>query len=134
MPSELKDGLHQLLLSIMSEFEPEVVVLAGSLAEGRWVRGSSDVDLFVITGRAMAMPYINRFHMKSINGTDVNVALYTREEVMAGVKSLNFFILDALQGVPLIGDEFFAEMKSTLRGEIESLGITRVGRTWKFRI
>lgn len=131
---ELKGQLLQLVASLIQRYEPEIVVLAGSLAEGRWVKGSSDIDLLVITGRAQSLAPPDRFHLSAIDGVDVSIAIYTREEVLAGISSLSFFILDAIDvGVPLYGRESFAKLRSTMEREAERLKLTKVKGGWTFQ-
>ena len=131
----LEEELKRLVLSLKERHDPDVMILAGSLAEGRWVRGLSDIDILIITKRIQEPEHINRFELRSINGIDVNIAIYTREEVNMGIKSLNFFLISAINsGIALYGEKEFEEMKALLREEAEKLKLVRREGGWDFTI
>ncbi|MEM4971771.1 MAG: nucleotidyltransferase domain-containing protein, partial [Sulfolobales archaeon] len=45
---DLIDVLEGLVEELVSRYRPVRIILAGSLAEGRFVRGLSDIDLLVV--------------------------------------------------------------------------------------
>lgn len=131
---KLEDQLSDFLLSLIEEFEPKTLVLAGSLARGEWVKGSSDIDIILVTEQIKDHPPTDRFRLSSINGVNVNLSIYTKEEIIEGMKSLSFFILDAIKdGVPLLGGESFAEFESVFREMEEEMKLEKVGKLWTFQ-
>ncbi len=98
----LREGLQELVSSLKERYNPDAIILAGSLAERRGVRGLSDIDILIITRRIQEPAHRNRFELRSIDGVDVNIATYTMEEAKEGIKSLNFFLINAINiGKPL---------------------------------
>jgi len=45
---DLEEPLERLLRELIERYEPVAVVMTGSLAKGRFVRGLSDVDILVV--------------------------------------------------------------------------------------
>jgi predicted nucleotidyltransferase len=129
---QLWDQLGALSTELAEDFEAECLVLTGSLASGKWVSGSSDVDLLVITERARNLSHLDRFMLRAVNGVDVNVAVFTRDEVIEGVKSLSFFFIKAMEGVPTHGAEVFSHIKSIAEKEFKRIGLKRTKRGWTF--
>lgn len=127
----LRAELEELVKTLVETYKPRVVVLGGSLAAGRWVKGASDIDLLVITDEAKSLRPTERFKLEAMGGVNVNIAIFTREEVLEGVRSLSFFFIGALkEGLPLYGDREF----SSLKAEVEKLELWRTERGWAFRI
>jgi len=48
---DLEEPLERLLRELIERYEPVAVVMTGSLAKGRFVRGLSDVDILVVVDR-----------------------------------------------------------------------------------
>ncbi len=129
----LKEELQQLVTTLLERYNPDTIILAGSLAEGKWVRGLSDIDILIVTERARGMAHVNRFELRSIDGVDVNIAVYTMDEVIAGIKSLNFFVINAISsGVALYNDKVFEEIKALLKEEAEKLKLVKREGGWNF--
>jgi predicted nucleotidyltransferase len=124
---ESKEELEKLLLSLVQEYKPECVLLTGSLASGEWVSGKSDVDILVVVEEGKEPS--TRFRLESLGKVDVNISVFSLGEILQGVRSLNFFFIEAVvSGIPLYGT-----LPDAILAEIEELKLERVGRGWRFR-
>jgi len=122
-----KEELEKLLLSLVQEYNPECVLLTGSLASGEWVSGKSDVDILVVV-REEKEPS-TRFRLESLGKLDVNISIFSLGEILQGVRSLNFFFIEAVvSGIPLYGT-----LPNVILAEIKELKLERVERGWRFR-
>jgi predicted nucleotidyltransferase len=126
--------LEKLISETVEEFDPKCVVLTGSLASGKWIKGSSDVDLLFVTERAGSLSNPDRFRLRSINSTDINMAFFTEEEVLEGIKSLSFFFISAMDGVPLVGEAAFRRLKAIAETEFRRMRLRRTERGWTFEL
>jgi predicted nucleotidyltransferase len=131
----LGDELRSLTIDLISRHRPLSIVLAGSLAEGRWIKGLSDIDILIVAEGVRGSTSSGRFELRAIQGVDVNIAIYTPEEVVAGIKSLNFFIIEAIyHGIPLFGEEIFEGFVKVLEEEANRMGLVRREGGWSFQI
>ena len=100
---DLRDGLESLIAELIEKHNPRSIVVAGSVAKSKFVRGLSDIDLLVITHEAPRKD--DRFALTAIKDVDVEVTVYSLEEVVENMKADNPFIVDAVeQGFEVYGD------------------------------
>lgn len=92
---DLVDDLEKLVEDLIEQYKPVKVILAGSLAEGRFVRGLSDIDLLVVVKRMEAN--MDRFTMYSVKDVDVEVTIVTIEELEEAIKLNKEFYVRALE-------------------------------------
>ncbi len=92
---DLLEGLEKLLGELIEEYKPLSVLIAGSLAEGKFVRGLSDIDILAITVEKPGKH--ERFQLKAIKDVNVEIAVYSVEEVEQAAKTGNQFIAQALE-------------------------------------
>ena len=92
---DLEQPLEKLLSRLVEELRPIKVIVAGSLAKGRFVRGLSDVDVLVVVG--YGVPRDKRFILASVKDVDVEVTVISEEELEEAVEEGREFFVDALR-------------------------------------
>ncbi|MHA1593307.1 MAG: nucleotidyltransferase domain-containing protein [Candidatus Baldrarchaeia archaeon] len=127
------DGLKKLILEILRKYKPKAIIIAGSLAEGKWIRGMSDIDILVITDAVRGEKLTMRSFITSINEVDAQVSMFTEEEVLMGMDNLNFFFISAIYyGIPVYGSECYQRLKMHLEKMISERKIKRTEYGWVF--
>ena len=112
--ADLYEGLVALLERLVGRYRPLAVLVAGSLADGRFVRGLSDVDLLVVVDRGVDR--LERFQLYAVKDVDVEVAVVPLGELVEAVRRCNEFYRRALcRGLLVYGDEAGV---SRLKGEL----------------
>ena len=102
--SDILEGLETIIIEIVQTFNPISIVVTGSLAEGRFVRGLSDVDLLVILGRPV--PESERFMLRTVKDVDVEITLVSVEELKRAVAEGRDFYIQALRsGIVVYGGD-----------------------------
>ncbi|MDT7896315.1 MAG: hypothetical protein RQ855_08965 [Desulfurococcales archaeon] len=71
------------------------IILAGSLAERRFVRGLSNIDLPVVVRNLETN--LNRFTIYGMRDVDVEITFVTEEELREAVRSGREFYISALE-------------------------------------
>lgn len=104
--SDLLDPLVELLTKLIEEYNRKygvlTVLVTGSLAKGRFVRGLSDIDILVVTREAPAKE--DRFLLDNVRGVDIEITLYSLDELRLSLAQGSYFIRDALEsGVVVYG-------------------------------
>ena len=104
--SDLLDPLAELLTKIIEEYDRKYGVLAvlvtGSLAKQRFVRGLSDIDILVVTREAPTKE--DRFALDNVRGVDVEITLYSLDELRLSLARGSYFVRDAIEsGVVVYG-------------------------------
>lgn len=114
------------------QLNPGLIILHGSTAKGlhgKW----SDIDLVVIAD--FDTSFIDRIgELLELNETRAPIEPlgYTPKEFNAMLLKLNPLALEAVKnGIPLIGENLFAQLKGTL-DRIERNGLRRRKVTWSF--
>ncbi|GAY26133.1 hypothetical protein ATG_13360 [Desulfurococcaceae archaeon AG1] len=92
---DLLDLLEELISELIRRFDPIAVIVAGSLARSRFVRGLSDIDILVITQHEP--PKHERFLLRAVKDVDVEITVYSLDEVRLAIKQGNQFITDAIK-------------------------------------
>jgi len=106
---DLRDDLESLIAELIEKYNPRSIIVAGSVAKSKFVRGLSDIDLLVITNEAPSKD--DRFVLTAIKDVDVEVTVYSLEEVVENIKAENPFIVDAVEQ----GFEVYGDVITTLR-------------------
>jgi len=97
---EILEGLSAIIRELVERFHPISVIIAGSLAEGRFVKGLSDIDILVVVERVRDE---DRFHLRAIGDTDVEITVVGLEELVEAVRRGNEFYRRGLRGVEVYG-------------------------------
>jgi len=92
---DLEEPLGELLRKLVERYKPAAVVIAGSLAKGRFVRGLSDVDILVVVDHPVREE--ERFSLAPLKDVDAEITLVSREELERAIAAGNEFYLDALR-------------------------------------
>ena len=92
---DLEEPLEELIGELVGKLDPVAVVVAGSLAKGRFVRGLSDVDILVIVDRPVRNE--ERFSLAPLGGADAEITVASLDELKRAVRAGNQFYLDALR-------------------------------------
>ena len=101
---DLIDILEELVEELISRYRPVRIILAGSLAEGRFVRGLSDIDLLVVVRDLDAS--MDRFTIYGVGDIDVEITFVTEEELGEAVRSGREFYIGALErGITIYSEE-----------------------------
>jgi len=98
---ELLEGICSIVAELVRAFRPLSVVVAGSLARGRFVKGVSDVDLLVVVERVRDE---YRFHLRAVGSTDVEITVVGLDELVEAVRRGNQFYRECLDGVEVYGE------------------------------
>lgn len=94
----LEEELHRLIQSIDAD-EVSAIILTGSIAEGRYVHGLSDIDILVIKEEGPP-----RHILTAVGNVDVEITYMGLAEALEAVKTGNTFIIQALEkGIYLKG-------------------------------
>ncbi len=91
---DLIDDLEKLVEELVERYKPVRIVLTGSLAEGRFVRGLSDIDLLIITRKLETD--MDRFTLYSIRDVDVEITVVTEDELREAIEFGKDFYVKAL--------------------------------------
>ncbi len=95
--------LEKIIESLVEEYKPISIILTGSLARGRFVRGLSDIDILVITEHSV--PDDKRFLLRAVKDIDVEVTVISLEELLSTIRNGNQFYVDAVMyGIEVYGD------------------------------
>lgn len=94
--------LKKLVKELVEEYKPVAIILAGSLAQKKFVQGLSDVDILVVT--ESNIPKGKRFTLKVVEEVDVEITAISLDELAKAVKGRNQFYCNALlHGVKIYG-------------------------------
>ncbi len=92
---DLIDDLEKLVEELVNRYRPLRIILTGSLAGGRFVRGLSDIDLLVVVRNLETN--MDRFTIYGIGDVDVEITFVTEEELREAVRSGREFYISALE-------------------------------------
>jgi predicted nucleotidyltransferase len=115
---ELLEKLKQYAKSKAETHQVRTIILAGSLAKGSYT-GMSDADILVIADD-LPTNVLERYLLfaESTLSVDVEPRVYTTKEFLRLVQQGDIFALESLRsGIPLYGDQFFRELKESLKKE-----------------
>jgi tRNA nucleotidyltransferase (CCA-adding enzyme) len=103
------------LLSLIQSIDGDAVltiILTGSVAEGRYVHGLSDIDIIVIKKEGRPSHTLT-----AVGDIDVEITFLGLEEALEAVKTGNTFIIQALEkGIYLKGGETGRALLDYYRG------------------
>jgi len=98
---DVAKDLWKVVLELVERFKPLSVILVGSTARGRFVKGLSDVDLLVIVEKVLDE---ERFHLRAVGSTNVEITVVGLEELLQAVVSGNQFYRQCVEdGVGVYG-------------------------------
>jgi predicted nucleotidyltransferase len=108
---DLKEEFEQLLSAIISRIKPLAIILAGSMAKGKFVRGMSDIDLLIVASESEP-----RFFIWAVKDVDVEATVYTLEDLLHSIENGNQFIIDAIKnGITLVSEDIIREILSDVK-------------------
>ncbi|RIK39330.1 MAG: hypothetical protein DCC55_18410 [Chloroflexi bacterium] len=123
--------IEQFCRRVKETFQPDCIILHGSLARGTY-RPSSDIDLLVI-GDRLPQAFLERLYQLNRlrdGAAPIKVVGYTRAEWEQMMEQLHLTALEALHwGVPLWGEALFAQWKQRLE-EWKARGLQREATSW----
>jgi len=91
------EPLEQLLDRIIMELRPLRIIITRSLAERKFVRGLSDIDILVITDYE---PGDKRFILTSVRDVDVEITVISTHELEKALQENREFYVNTLrQGI-----------------------------------
>jgi predicted nucleotidyltransferase len=91
------EPLEQLLDRIIMELRPLGIIITRSLAERKFVRGLSDIDILVITDYK---PGDKRFILTSVRDVDVEITVISTHELEKALQENREFYVNTLrQGI-----------------------------------
>jgi len=100
---DLMEDIEALICELMEKHNPQSIVIAGSIAKSRFIRGLSDIDILVITDEPPSKE--SRFMLKAARDVNIEITVYSMSEVMDNIKAKNQFLMDALaSGIEVHGD------------------------------
>jgi predicted nucleotidyltransferase len=105
---DLKEEFEQLLSAIISRIKPVAIILTGSMAKGKFVRGMSDIDLVIVASEGEP-----RFFIWAVKDVDVEATVYTLEDLLHSIENGNHFIIDAIKnGITLVGEDIIRRVST----------------------
>jgi len=111
--SYVKD-LESIIKEIILKYRPLSIIIAGSLAKGKFVVGLSDIDVIVITREDLGK---NRFMLRAIENTDVEITFLSIDEVFHAISTGNRFVIDAI----ISGKEVYGDIRNEILKYISKL-------------
>lgn len=105
--TDLENDLKVLVNEIIEKLKPKAIILAGSIARGKFIRGMNDIDMFLIVEK------INyRTLLKAVKDVNVEITMYTYDEALESIKRGNQFVKDAIEnGILLLGREILDRIR-----------------------
>ena len=89
---DLAEDLKELINELVKEFKPLKIILTGSLAKGRFVRGLSDIDIIVIVDEVKSK---DRFMLKTVKDVDVEITVISKDEFENAINTGREFYIEA---------------------------------------
>jgi len=108
------EGLESIIRELILKYRPLSIIIAGSLAKDEFVMGLSDIDVVVITKED---PGKNRFMLRAIENTDVEITFLSIDEVFQAIHTGNQFVIDAI----ISGKEVYGDIKNEILKYINEL-------------
>lgn len=107
--SDIAEKLEDLIEEIVLAHDPLTVIVAGSLAEGKFVRGLSDLDILVVLRDPV--PENERFTLRALKDVDVEITLVSLEELeKALAEGRDFYVSAVRSGVVIYGRDLKTEL------------------------
>ncbi len=101
--SDVVNELEAILREVAEELRPVSIIVCGSLAKGKFVRGLSDIDILVVVPRDV--PKDRRFALRVAKDIDVEITVVSVTELKNALEKGNQFYRDAIEsGVEVYGD------------------------------
>jgi len=135
---ELLKKISDKLIEQLKPLDPELVIICGSLARGKFVENLSDVDLLIVSEKFKSMNPLKRipFVLQYIDlNLPVDVVCYTPSEFINGLKKMMLFILDAVEyGIPIIDKKnLFKQAKRILEKLKQEHGLKPTRSGWMIK-
>jgi predicted nucleotidyltransferase len=92
---DLLEPLEELLVRLIEKFKPVRILIAGSLARRRFVRGLSDIDVLVIVD--YDIPRDLRFELATVKDVDVEITVISEGELERALREGRMFYVDAVK-------------------------------------
>jgi len=92
---DLLEPLEELLVRLIERFNPVRILISGSLARRRFVRGLSDIDVLVIVD--YDIPNYVRFELATVKDVDVEITVISRGELERALREGRKFYVDAVK-------------------------------------
>jgi len=115
---EILGKLREYAKSKAAKYQARAIVLAGSLAKGRYT-GTSDADILVVADN-VPENVLERYalYAEPKMPIDVEPRVYTTQELVTKIRQGDRFVLESLEvGIPLYGEQFLNDLKQSLRQE-----------------
>lgn len=128
---DYKSQLEQFCNRVERNFQPDCIILHGSLARGTH-SPASDIDIVVISRRLPANFFERIYELNRLRDgtTPIEVVGYTLMEWEQMLDHLHLTVLEALHwGIPLRGQALFERWKSQLE-TWKSMGLRREETSW----
>ena len=92
---DLLEPLEELLVGLIERFNPVRILITGSLARRRFVRGLSDIDVLVIVG--YDIPRYVRFELATVKDVDVEITVISEGELERALSGDREFYVNAVK-------------------------------------
>ncbi|MFZ8790326.1 MAG: nucleotidyltransferase domain-containing protein [Acidilobaceae archaeon] len=92
---DLLEPLEELLVRLIVKFKPVRILISGSLARRRFVRGLSDIDVLVIVD--YDIPRDLRFELATVKDVDVEITVISEGELERALSEGRMFYVDAVK-------------------------------------
>jgi predicted nucleotidyltransferase len=92
---DLLEPLEELLVRLIKRFNPVRILITGSLARRRFVRGLSDIDVLVIVD--YDIPRDLRFELATVKDVDVEITVISEGELERALSEGREFYVNAVK-------------------------------------
>jgi len=92
---DLIEPLENFLEKLIEDLKPIKIIISGSLAKRKFVRGLSDIDILVIVD--YEIPNDKRFLLTSLKNIDIEITIVSEYELEKAIKENREFYIDAIK-------------------------------------
>lgn len=94
--------LEKIIKELTAKYSPISIILAGSIARGKFVHGLSDIDILVVIDRRVKDK--ERFTLRAVGDIDVEITIINIDELKEAIKRGNQFYKEAIKGIEVYGN------------------------------
>ena len=100
---DIIEDFEKLINELIMKYRPISIIIGGSLAKSKFVRGLSDIDILIVTNYEISK--YERFILKAIKDIDIEITVYSIHEIKNCLKDDDPFINDTIRnGIEIYGN------------------------------
>ncbi len=94
--------IEEIIEELITKYNPISIILAGSIARGKFIRNLSDIDILVIIDKKIRDK--ERFMLKAISNINIEITIVNIDELKEAIKRGNQFYKEAIKGIEVYGN------------------------------